>query len=277
MHIRTAVGVVAFVGIAAGLTTLRARPAPPADTVDAPSTASRVPVVAELFTSEGCSSCPAADDLLREWLATQPVPGVEIVALSEHVDYWDRLGWKDPFSSHAFSARQSAYDAAVFRSQRVYTPQLVIDGRYEAIGSDAAAVRRTLIEAARQPKAALDVSPTVAGRSARVRVAVMVPPTVARQGIADVVLALAEDGLSTTVARGENGGRTLRHAAVVRALHTAGAIDGASPTATVVGDVPLPADWSHRRLRLVAFLQERDSRRILGTIAADLIHLTDRK
>lgn len=87
---------------------------------------------------------------------------------------------------------------------------------------------------------------------------------------ADVVLALAEDGLSTKVVRGENGGRTLRHAPVVRALHTAGAVAAASPTATVAADVPLPDDWSHRRLRLVAFLQERDSRRILGARAVDL-------
>ncbi len=222
-------------------------------------------VVVELFTSEGCSSCPPADDLLREWLTTQPVPGVEIVGLSEHVDYWDRLGWRDPFSSSAFSARQSAYDAAVFRDHRVYTPQLVIDGRLEAIGSDASAVRRAVVEASRQPKAKvlLTVSSEGADRL-QVRVRVQGLASVPREGVAEVVLAVVEDGLATKVARGENGGRTLRHAAVTRSLATLGVVDASAGDGTVDGSVPVATGWSRPNLRLVAFLQERHSRRILG-------------
>ncbi len=231
----------------------------------------RTVVVAELFTSEGCSSCPAADDLLREWLATQPVPGVEIVGLSEHVDYWDRLGWRDPFSSPAFSARQSAYDAAVFRSHRVYTPQLVVDGRLEAVGSDAEAVRRAVIEAARQPKADVEVSALADWPDRlQVRVRVQVPAGVPRQGVAEVVLAVTEDGLATKVARGENGGRTLRHAAVTRSLTTIGVVSASAGDSTLHGSVPLTAGWSRPHVRLVALVQERDSRRILGAASVGL-------
>lgn len=266
-----AVVAVMAVALVADLVTLAARPRPATAPAALPSAASPIIVLAELFTSEGCSSCPAADDLLREWLATQPVAGVQIVALGEHVDYWDRLGWRDPFSSPEFSARQSAYDAAVFRDNRVYTPQLVVDGRYEAIGSDAIAVRRAVGEAARAPKAAVEVFGTVERRDrVQVRLQVSVPPAVTRNGTADVVVAVTEDGLVTKVRRGENGGRTLRHAAVTRTLTTVGAVDGSNAEATVVAAVPLHADWSRSHLRVVAFLQERAGRRILGVGTAAL-------
>src|SRR5258708_30000026 len=115
-------------------------------------------VVVELFSSEGCSSCPPADDVLTQLAHRQPVPGVEVLALGEHVDYWDRLGWRDPFSSPAFSARQSNYDVRVFHADQVYTPQLVIDGRLERVGSDARAVQRAIEQAATSPKAAVTVA-----------------------------------------------------------------------------------------------------------------------
>lgn len=250
-----------------GVATTAARHEP----VAAPGAAPGVVVVAELFTSEGCSSCPAADELLREWLATQPVPGVTILGLGEHVDYWDRLGWRDPFSSATFSARQSAYDAAVFRDNRVYTPQLVVDGRLEAVGSDAGAVRRAVVEAARHPKAIVNLT-TSSERPDRlqVQVQVQVPARVPRQGAADVVLAVTEDGLATKVARGENGGRTLRHAAVTRSLTTIGVVDAGTGDHTVHGSVPLSSGWSRSNVRLVAFLQERESRRILGAASVGL-------
>ena len=177
----------------------------------------KVPVVAELFTSEGCSSCPPADDLLRELIKAQSVDGVEVLGLSSHVDYWDRLGWRNPFSSPFFSARQTTYGSDVFRSDGIYTPQLVVDGSLEAIGSDKGAVRRILLEAAKRPKAAVTV--TVAGendRMAQIDVRIDVPEGLAGHGAADIVVAVAEDGLVTHVKRGENNGRTLSHAGVVR-------------------------------------------------------------
>jgi hypothetical protein len=109
--------------------------------------AARTIVVAELFTSEGCSSCPRADEVLSQLVLRQPVRGVEVLGLGEHVDYWDRLGWRDRFSSALFSDRQSSYDARVFHTSQVYTPQIVVDGRLERVGSDVAAVQRAIAQA----------------------------------------------------------------------------------------------------------------------------------
>ena len=225
----------------------------------------RVTVVAELFTSEGCSSCPSADDLLKALIETQPVEGVEVLGLSSHVDYWDRLGWRDPFSSPFFSARQSTYGADVFRSDGNYTPQLVVDGSLEAIGSDKGAVRKILLEAAKRPKATVTV--TVAGetdRMAQVDVRIDVPEALAGHGAADIVVAVAEDGLVTHVKRGENNGRTLSHAGVVRSLTTVGRIEAGARTATAHASLTLAPDWKPGSLRFVAFVQDMASHRIFG-------------
>src|SRR5579863_4698052 len=126
----------------------------------APGTTARTIVVAELFTSEGCSSCPPADEVLSQLMRLQTIQGVEVLALGEHVDYWDRLGWRDPFSSAAFTARQSEYEAHVFHTSSIYTPQLVVDGQLERVGSDFDAVQRAIRKAAQAPKAAVGVAVT---------------------------------------------------------------------------------------------------------------------
>ena len=182
-------------------------PAPKMERAPAPV---RGPVVVELFTSEGCSSCPAADAALRELVQAQPIPGIEVIALGEHVDAGDGLDWKDGFSSPVYTARRQPY-ATGFGSG-CYTPQAVVNGRYELVGCRFAALAATIASAAKALHAAVSVE--AAGAVARVRVR-SVP---AGTPTSEVLLVLTESGLASLVGRGENAGRLLRHAAVVRPL-----------------------------------------------------------
>jgi hypothetical protein len=226
-------------------------------------------VVAELFTSEGCSSCPPADALLQQIASQSPVGQVEVIGLEEHVDYWDRLGWRDPFSSATFTSRQSEY-ARVFRSGRIYTPQLVVDGAFEAVGSDRSAVRAAIAAAAARPAATVHVSAAAANDRAQIDVSVDMPPSLGRKGSADLLVAIVEDGLVSRVQRGENGGRTLPHSAVVRSLTTIATLPADATSRSVSRLLPWSQAWRTSRLRVVGFVQEHDSRRILGAAATSL-------
>lgn len=227
----------------------------------APDAAARVPVIVELFTSEGCSSCPAADAALRELEAAQSVPGVEVIALGEHVDYWNRLGWKDGFSTPAYTERQRQYAQSFGTGS--YTPQAVVNGRYEFVGSRTGELAQTVAKAAKAPQAAVSVSAREG--TAQVRVASVPAGTAA----AEVVLVITESGLASQVGRGENAGRLLRHAAVVRQLMPLGKV-GAAGTFTANPELKLSADWKRPNLRAVALVQEVVSRRIVGVAAVAL-------
>ena len=226
----------------------------------------RTIVVAELFTSEGCSSCPPADEVLSGLAHLQPIPDVDVLALGEHVDYWDRLGWRDPFSAATFSTRQSDYDDKVFHTKRIYTPQLVVDGQFERVGSEAAAVQAAIAQAAQRPKA--DVSVRVARatdqRELHIEAHVNVPPALVISEAADLVVAVTEDRLVTDVRRGENRGRLLKHSAVVRSLTTAATFPAQTPRWSTVISIPWVPAWKSADVRVIAFIQERTSRRIVG-------------
>ena len=225
----------------------------------------RVPVLAELFTSEGCSSCPAADMMLRRLVANQPVAGVEIIALGEHVTYWDRLGWKDLFSSMQFTARQVAY-AKRLGADEVYTPQLVIDGRAEVVGTDWNAVRGALAEAAKVPRATVRVTaePSPDGSVMVVGVAVVGLPEASSLDV-EVVGAILEDDLVTEVLRGENARKRLHHVAVVRDMETIGRLRGGAGTGEFRHDFAIGADWNADNLRVAAFLQDAKTKQVLGS------------
>jgi hypothetical protein len=233
-----------------------------------PASSDHAVVVAELFTSEGCSSCPPADEVLSR-LVREPLGGTLVLGLGEHVDYWDHLGWRDPFSSSAFSNRQSEYQDRVFRTGSIYTPQLVVDGQFEAVGSDVSAVRRALGNAARIPKAAIDLaaSPADAGHLS-VHVRVNLPSTVTVREEADVVVALTQDHLTNDVRRGENRGRRLTHSAVVRSLTALGSLKRPARAFETTVTVPVAADWNLGDIRIIGLLQERGSRRIVGAGSA---------
>jgi hypothetical protein len=242
------------------------------------SAGERVPVIVELFTSEGCSSCPPADDVLTKLVATQPVANAEIIALGEHVDYWDRLGWRDPFSSAAFTARQSEYASKAFGTDNIYTPQLVVDGREALVGSDyraaTAAIARAAAPGSTAAAARLRISVNAEHNPSRASVHVItrIDPRGASmpKAAADVFLAVVEDGLVTQVKRGENQGRELHHTAVVRSLTPMGAISADSVPWSADTTIRFPPDWNAARSRVVAFVQERAKRKMLSAAAANL-------
>ena len=237
--------------------------------IHAAGTTERVPVVVELFTSEGCSDCPPADNVLAK-LAAQPVPGVEIIALGEHVDYWDKQGWKDPFSSSTFTARQVDYTRAL-HVDSPYTPQMIVNGRDEFVGSNYAAAANAITKAARD-KQALSVSIIVekaAAPDGLVSVTVDAPGGAAPHP-AEMFVALTEDGLSSKVERGENRGKTLSHAAVVRWLSTPVMWDAKMRAGAVHVGLRLEPQWQLKNMRAVVFLQDHSSREIVGAASAPL-------
>ena len=240
-----------------------------AQTETGPQRAAASPaVLVELFTSEGCSSCPPADKLLADLDETQLIPGVQVIALSEHVDYWNRLGWRDPFSSAEFSRRQIAY-AQSLGIEDYYTPQMIVDGRTEFVGSKRATALETIAKAARSPKATVSIAiKTSAMNSITLTIQVENVPDVSRGDKAEVMLALAESGLMSKVSRGENSGRELTHSAVTRRLTRIGVVEGKTfrgePT------VQLDPTWKRQNTRAVVFVQERTSHRVLGAAAINL-------
>jgi len=232
------------------------------------------PVVVELFTSEGCSSCPPADQLLSRLEAPNVLrftkgkqrlslpPGVEIIALGEHVDYWDSLGWKDRFSSPLFSSRQQDYGRA-FRLESVYTPQIVVNGEIEVLGSDSRAVQNAIRAAVKEPREDVAIMMT-----ADQKIAFKVSKLPPGSHEADILLAVTESGLVTSVYGGENSGRQLRHTAVVRSLSRVASLDPKRPGEySAEAQLNLRPDWNRANLRLVLFVQDRTTRHILGVAA----------
>jgi len=242
-----------------------------AETLQPPRTAEAkaVPVLVELFTSEGCSSCPPADEALTRLEQTQPVAGAEIIALGQHVDYWNRLGWTDPFSSAVFSQRQSDY-ARAFGKDGVYTPQMIVDGQAEFPGGNLNLARRAINEATKTAKASIELTRTDDAQAAKtnavpLQIRVENMPAVSSGDTAEVMLAITESNLRTDVPRGENAGRRLRHTSVVRQLNSLGAINPQQGKAfTAAPIVSIGKGIKREQLRAVVFVQERLSRRVLG-------------
>lgn len=207
----------------------------------------RVPVIVELFTSEGCSSCPPADKVLSQLIATQPVDGALIIGLSEHVDYWDRLGWKDPFSDARYTRRQNDY-ATHGTADNIYTPQMVVDGETAFVGSDRAAALAAVRKATTRPKRVVHLTWQSAGQL-DIEIAAGNDRSASR-----VFLAVIEDGLANKVTRGENSGHTLPHDAVVRRLVELGQTTKEGAYHATI-PVALDATWQRAATRVVVWTQ----------------------
>lgn len=236
----------------------------------ASSSSAAHPALVELFTSEGCSSCPPADAFLKQMDDAGQVDGIETIAIEEHVDYWDQLGWRDPFSSHRWTERQQQYAEAV-RRDGIYTPQFIVDGRSEMAGSSPRKARQDIVEASRISNADLRLAVLgVSQSSAEVLVTVGNIPPEARSP--ELWLAITERGLSSDVLRGENQGRNLTHAAILRSLTRIrnGTASNSSGSVETKASVAFNPAWKRENVRLVVFLQDRKTLHIIGAAASSL-------
>lgn len=228
--------------------------------------ANRAAVVVELFTSEGCSSCPPADQTLA-WLASrQPINNVQIIPMSEHVDYWNQQGWTDPFSSAAFSARQREYSDSL-RSE-AYTPQMVVDGKAQFVGSDTRKAVEEISAESRAGRAAVSLQPIApAGGGRRVSFQVQVEnlPAIGTAKKCLVYFAVTENNLASNVLGGENSGRTLSYIGVVRELKLIGKVEArAGATFSAQPEIQIGNGWKRPDLRAVVFVQTPDNHQIVG-------------
>ncbi len=218
--------------------------------------AKKSPVLVELFTSEGCSSCPPADKALMYLQKEQPFNQAEIIALSEHVDYWDGASWRDPFSSHLFSERQTLY-ARSLHINSTYTPQMIVDGQTEFVGSDLNRATQAVISAAKSPKAGIET--TLDGDKLNINIAEL-----PKHKDATVFLAIAENGLASNVKGGENSGEHLEHVAVVRQLKAIGIVEAKTNDYAAQTNLETKPEWKKQNTKIVIFVQENESRKILA-------------
>lgn len=215
-------------------------------------------VLMELFTSQGCSSCPPADELLGKYAAKNDP---HIIPLSFHVDYWNRLGWKDSFSTAAFSARQQQY-AAWFGNDGVYTPQVVLNGQKEMVGSDDEKIRAALTGLLKEmPAAAINIQ-KVASTGNMINIDYSIS---GKYGGATLQTVLVEKSATTHIRAGENNGVTLVNYNVVRDLRTV-EVPAASGSLTLM----MPAGKAVEGFNVILFLQDKDSGKVIAAAKSEI-------
>jgi hypothetical protein len=231
---------------------------------EARAEASAAPVLIELFTAEGCSSCPPADQFLGQLDAAQPIPGARLIVLSEHVDYWDRQGWPDPYASKAFTDRQVAYERSLKVSEP-FTPQFIVDGTMDMRLSRREQISKQLLSAAAVAKIPVSIeSLEVAAGAAPAISGVVLVGGMTGERPCELFVGIALDHADTQVLRGENRGRHLTHVAVLRELVRVGAVaPGAASRQSF--SLALRPDLTSAPLRVIAFLQQPGPGAVLGT------------
>jgi hypothetical protein len=220
------------------------------------------PILVELFTSEGCSTCPPADDLLEKLDSVQPMPGAQLIVLSEHVDYWDKLGWKDPFSSSVVTDRQAVY-AAKFKLQSSYTPQMIVDGSSEFVGNNPKLAEQALEKAVSSQKVAVRVSSISSDTPGKLHASIetdAIPPS----QNADVYFVVALNHAESQVERGENKGHHLAYVAVVESMTKVGTADKGQKFAKQI-EVKINPHTDLSNVRVIAFLQQHGSGPVIGS------------
>lgn len=214
-----------------------------------PADPNRTPVLVELFTSEGCSDCPPADEILARLDAKQPVPDVDAIVISEHVTYWNHLGWMDPYSLVDADQRQDEYVQRFFLASPA-TPQFVVDGAAQVAGADPRKLVLEIVDAAKAPKLAIEIDNPHRDADGSIEFSIKSAPGTK----AKLVVAVAENSTQTVVAHGENAGKTLDNVAVVRVLKEFGANDADGRPLKLSAFELRSAEKDNEPLRLVVFL-----------------------
>ena len=220
------------------------------------------PILVELFTSEGCSSCPPADTYLQQLDEHQPVPNAQLIVLSEHVDYYNQGGWMDPYSATRYTSRQDAY-ARVHGLVERYTPEIVVDGTYDIWTKTPQQMEASLSRAALAPKIPVQIlSASVKRGIPEMQAEIDVDGTQLRHN-AEIYAAVALDHAASSVLRGENGGQHLTHVAVAEVLEPVGKVKkGAKIQIPVV--LKLDPEVASKNLRLIIFVQESGMGKVVG-------------
>jgi len=222
---------------------------------------SRSPVLIELFTAEGCSSCPPADAFVKQLDALQPIAGAQLIVLGEHVDYWDNQGWRDPYSSAALTDRQRGYAHALGRRE-TYTPQLIVDAVSEMRLSERQKISQILEAAATSPKIPVAIDSLRTEAPGRVSGIISVDAD-AQHRKGAVYVGIALDHFESKVLRGENRGQTLTHVAVLLDLDKLGPLAPGEKFSREF-QVPVKAGVDPGNLRVIAFVQESDYGKVVG-------------
>jgi hypothetical protein len=221
------------------------------------------PVLIELFTAEGCSSCPPADHFLEQLDTTQPIRGAHLIVLSEHVDYWDRQGWPDPYASKSFTERQVAYERSLKVSEP-FTPQFVVDGTIDMRLSRREQISKQLLAAAAAAKIPVSIeSLHVGGDTAPAISGVVLVAGMSGDRPCELFVGVALDHADTQVLRGENRGQHLNHVAVLRELVRVGTVAPGSPSRQSFS-IPLRRGLGGAPLRVIAFVQQPGLGAVLG-------------
>lgn len=228
------------------------------------------PILLELFTSQSCAACPSAEKMFTKMELEQPFKNVELITLAFHVDYRDTLSWSDKYASSLFTQRQYVYDRK-FRTGQIYTPQMVMDGDIEFPGSHMVKAIKAAEKLVKNDKADIDLS--IKEERLNIRIT-----NIPEHDDATIYLAIAEDGISTRVGKGENAGKELGHASLVRRLNGLKLIASNEKSIEFDTNFQIQPDWKKENIKLVVFIQENGSRIIRGVARIPLeVTNVDRK